>query len=55
MASRSCAPYVLALGAALLPVGGAAQDVVARPVVAADNPLRAASSIVESIDGFARP
>jgi Flp pilus assembly protein TadD len=35
MASRSCAPYVLALGAALLPVGAAAQDVVARPVVQA--------------------
>ncbi|MCZ8369920.1 MAG: SPOR domain-containing protein [Porphyrobacter sp.] len=35
MASRSCVSCVLALGAALLPVGAAAQDVVARPVVQA--------------------
>ena len=34
---------------------GATHLVVARPVVAADNPLLAASRIVESIDGFARP
>ena len=33
---------------------GATHLVVARPVVAADNPLLAASSIVESIDGFMR-
>ncbi len=34
---------------------GATHLVVARPVVAAENPLLAASAIVESIDGFARP
>lgn len=34
---------------------GATHLVVARPVVAAENPLVAASAIVESIDGFARP
>ena len=34
---------------------GATHLVVARPVVAAENPLRAASAIVESIDGVARP
>ncbi len=34
---------------------GATHLVVARPVVAAENPLRAASAIVASIDGFARP
>ena len=33
---------------------GATHLVVARPVVAADNPLRAASAIVESIGGVAR-
>jgi len=33
---------------------GATHLVVARPVVAADNPLLAASGIVESIDGFVR-
>ena len=33
---------------------GATHLVVARPVVAADNPLWAAATIVESIDGFAR-
>lgn len=33
---------------------GATHLVVARPVVSADNPLLAASAIVESIDGFAR-
>jgi Flp pilus assembly protein TadD len=35
MASRSCVTCVLALSAALFPVGAAAQDVVARPVVQA--------------------
>ena len=33
---------------------GATHLVVARPVVAADNPLLAASTIVESIDGYMR-
>ena len=33
---------------------GATHLVVARPVVAADNPLRAASAIVASIDGASR-
>ena len=33
---------------------GASHLVVARPIVAADNPLRAASAIVEEIDGVVR-
>ena len=33
---------------------GATHLVVARPIVAAENPLLAASTIVESLDGFAR-
>lgn len=35
-------------------MAGATHLVVARPIVAADNPLLAASAIVESIDGLAR-